>query len=307
MTDFNESDGRYFDVNFFEYYPDDIGLKSLPHSALFPEAVSHLAIDEGAIEFAQQVRRFQGVNKSLWGIRKEESSGYSLEFYFYYPKKYPGNKLSSVLKMSSPFFEGGHQLAEIEDEDEFYLTSVNLDKGFAVDVNIYRSVVDNDSDIFDFHDKGLRIDRFHPRFSSFSLLNTGEGAKKKNDYWGYFDGNILHKVLVKVRELAVRKFPGESPEMAYDFLKYSYPYSKRAVFDNVLVADKEEAIGLYFLRLDIDDFLAFLSHHGYRDDFFIYMTNNKDNFSHLLFDVGMDFYLSCGEFHVKKTAFWGSL
>jgi len=305
MTDFTQSDGRYFDINFFEYWPDGIGCLSLPHSAIFPEAVLRLEIDGIAMEFANTVRKKHGINKSIWGVRREEGR-YSVEFYFYYPKMYPDNRLSSVMDMSSSFFEKNYSLATIGDEQECYLTSVNLDASGVSDVNVYRSIFDESSDTFIFHDKGLKIDRANPRFSSYSLWNE-VGPKKKNDYWGYFDGNILHRVIAKVHDIATKKFPSESPGAAYDFLMYSYPYSRSAVFDNVLVADKEGAIGLYFLRLNINDFLSFLSTHDYEFGFVNYMKENKDGFSHLLFDVGMDFYLSNGEFCIKKTAFWGSL
>ncbi|MCK0536391.1 hypothetical protein [Alcanivorax quisquiliarum] len=144
MTDFFRSDGRYFDIKFFEYWPDNIDGLSLPHSAIFPEAVLRLEIDGAAMEFANTVRSVQGINKSLWGIRREEGR-YSVEFYFYYPKMYPDNKLSSVLDMSSSFFEVGHALAKIDDEEEYYLTSVNLDGMSVSDVNVYRSIFDENS------------------------------------------------------------------------------------------------------------------------------------------------------------------
>jgi|TARA_R110002050_G_scaffold203302_3_gene338541 hypothetical protein len=300
------SDGRYYDVNFFEYTPADAEPESLPLSALFFKVVSLFSLGDECLDLASKCRQWFGVNKVLWGVRKD-AKGYSLEFYFYYPAKYPKNSLSSVVNFAESFYAIDINLPEIGGDADFYLTSMNITDGVLSDINVYKSLLDPKSDPFYFEDKGLIIDRNDPRFCSFSLWNVGDKPKKMNNYWGYFDGKILHRLLSRVYCLAARKFPAEPPLKSYDFLECCYEYCRNSVFSDALVADKDNAIGLYFLHLNIDEFISFLSAHGYEAAFINYIKNNKKLFSHIKFDVGLDFYLSDGGFHIKKTAFWGTL
>lgn len=296
------SDGRYYDVNFFEYWPENIRSDSLPTSYIFDRALSFLSLGDQARKIASSIRAINGVNKTLWGIRKE-GSGYSLEYYFYYPKKYPQNKLSNVLSIISDCGDG-LDVPAIEHEDEYYLSSVNLSEGRVTDANLYESIFSSSSELFFFEDKGLTIDRFNPEFVSYSL--TPRGIRKANSYYAYFDANDLPRILRRVYSLASEKFPGEDPFIAYDFLKHIYAYYSEGIFRNCIIAAKDRAVGLYFLGLDVSQFIIFLRSYSYDSAFVAALEVDRERFSHIKFDVGMDFIVSGGEFHIKKTAFWGS-
>lgn len=303
------SDGRYYDVNFFEYRPgalSELPEEALPTSFILTQALATLPYPDTGRRFAQDVRSRIGVNKFLWGVRKA-GEVYSHEFYFYYPRANPDNRLSNVVSMSAPYFAPGLQVVPLDDEEQYYLTSVNMDGEYITDVTVYESVISDPSSAFFFEDKGLTIDEVTPLFHSYSLA-AGDGKMKRiNTYFGFFDPDNLHQVLRKVHEIAREKFPDEDPLVAYEFLRYASQYFRNGIRCRALVASKPGCMGVYLLGLDIDAFIAFLSAHNYGQAFIERIRSHRTQLAHVRVDMGMDFHILNGEFVIRKTAFWGSV
>lgn len=303
--DFFRSDGRYYDVNFFEYHPASKPLGGRPASALFAHALNLLPYTAEDEAFARHVRRRNGINTTLWGVRKEANK-YSLELYFYYPIKYPQNSLASVLELSSSYLACDIRAVSGEDEKNIYLTSVNLEDGKVVDANFYHSLLDESSDCFYFEDKGLVIDRWLPTFCSYSLVQGSRGPERINTYWGYFDDGGFEQALAKLKELVALTLSKGNLNSADNLVEdvcrpYGDPMSR-----GWLVASKQGAVGVYFLGLDIDVFLKFLAAHDYEADFIACLEEEGAKYQHIKFDIGIDFFSEAGSLAIKKTAFWGS-
>lgn len=302
--EFLQSDGRYYDVNFFEYHPTAESLNSLPASALFGQALCLLPYEAADKVFAEHIRRKNGLNTTLWGVRKEAAK-YTLEFYFYYPRKYPQNSLERVLELSKSYLDCDVCAISDEDEKNIYLSSVNLEAGKAVDINFYHSLVNEDSCRFFFEDKGLVIDRWSPTFHSYSLAR-GCAPEKINTYWGYFDEGGFEHALGKITELVAPKLPKGAISSAASFVEHTCRLYGDPVSSGWLVAAKDGAVGIYFLGLDIDAFMKFLAAHHYEPEFVAYLEAEKPRYQHLKFDIGIDFSSQAGSLDIKKTAFWGS-
>lgn len=302
---FRESDGCYYDVNFFQYHPSRLSQDSRPSSYLFRQMMEQLEVGEQGLRFALDVRRQCGINKSLWGLRNEGGI-YSLEFYFYYQHKYPCNAPLNVISIARSYFPPGMEVAVDQDMKDCYLTSVNLDGGVVSDINVYRSFIAEGDVPLAYEDKGLIVGRENPVFSSFSLVDSCGEIVRKNTYYGYFAGNSLAAILKRVHELVTIRFPGEDPFVAFQFLSYAGHYLRGGLFGRMLVALKEDAVGVYFLDLDLDQFVAFLETHDHDKALVGILNRDRRFYEHIKFDVGMDFRIVNGKFAIKKTAFWGS-
>lgn len=301
-----ESDGCYYDVNFFQYRPAQIEADALPSAFILWEALATLPYPDSGRQFVLDVRRQIGINKFLWGVRKA-GDVYSHEFYFYYPRVNHHNRLSNVVAMSSRYFAPGLDVLPVENEEQYYLTSVNMDGEHITDVTVYESVISDPASAYHFEEKGLTIDEATPLFHSYSLV-SGEPEKKKiNTYYGYFDPNNLHQVMRKVHDVARDQFPDEDPLVAYEFLEYAGRYFRNGIRCRALVASKVGCMGVYLLGLEIDEFIAFLEVHDYDPPFIERMRMHQRQLSHIRVDMGMDFSIRDGTFVIKKTAFWGSV
>ncbi len=300
------SDGRYYDVNFFEYRPGQLPSDVLPTSFILCEALATLPYPASARQFLLDVRAKIGLNKALWGVRKA-GDVYSLEFYFYYPRANPCNRLSNVVSVASRYFAPGLDVIAVEGEEQYYLTSVNMDGEHVTDVTVYESVISDPDAAFFFADKGLTIDEVTPIFHSYSLASGGKEKKRINTYFGFFDPNSLHQVMRKVHDVACEQFPDEDPLVAYEFLQYAGRYFRHGIRCRALVASKVGGMGVYLLGLDIDELINVLEIHDYDEAFIRSIRQHARQLAHVKIDMGMDFHIRDGRFVVKKTAFWGSV
>lgn len=299
------SDGRYYDINFFEYRPENIDADSLPASCLFHRVLSLLPVGEVPGRLALAIRQQLAVNTTLWGLRNEGGK-YTLEYYFYYPWKFPHNRLENVVEVAAACLGARSEIVPIESVGDYYLSSLNLVDGKVTDVTAYRSILDPDREPFFVADRGIWIDAESPRFVSYSLMSDRNAPREVNTYYGFFDSSNLSRVLARIHELARVRFPQEDPLLAYRFLDHVHFYGADRLFRSCMVALKEEAIGLYLYGLKIGNFIRFLRIHDYDEGFIRDLESSSSRFAHIRFDVGMDFFLHEGEFHVKKTAFWGT-
>jgi hypothetical protein len=75
----------------------------------------------------------------------------------------------------------------------------------------------------------------------------------------------------------------------------------------IVVANKKCHDGIYFSRLKIDPLIGFLERERFPDDLVGFAKHYRDDFDHMLYDVGIDYVVEHGAVKILKTAFYGLL
>ena len=73
----------------------------------------------------------------------------------------------------------------------------------------------------------------------------------------------------------------------------------------ICVANKQTHDCIYFSGVDVDQLLLFLTQLDYPRPIFEFVSGNRHNFDHLLFDVGFDYRMEDGALVVLKSGYYG--
>lgn len=301
---FVKDNGRYYDVNYFEYFPNNLHKGSLPSAVLLQKAFEAKLLDKKLVARILEIQDALGINSTLWGLRFENNT-FSLEFYFFYPKKFPQNSLQNLKKVLDPYLK-----IPLKKDQKLkkgcYLISYNLNSEYIEKLNIYYPVLSKSSPLISMDDIGYVFNSVDPVFNSFYYTPQDAAYEKTNTYYTFFGLYQLYDILEKTYECCRKLFPDEDPVVSNRYLKFPYLYDGGKLTHTSAVTLKESAIGFYFLDLSVSRFITFLKYHKYPDAYIRSIEKDMKNLDHLKFDVGVDFYLKDGKFVIKKTAFWGS-
>lgn len=294
---------EYFDyANFFQYYPQNITSSALPSSYILAIAFETLGIDRKFIDLALKIQETNGVNRSVFGLRLYGNK-LDLEYYFFYPKKFPQNSFENISTLLTPYFK--QPLIKKSIDVDAHLLSVNLKSDGIDGMNIYYPLIDPDKPVMSVDDTEYYFNSIDPIIQSTKLKVNSTELERENIYYSYFGAHQLYDIFERTYECCRKLFPNENPLLANQFLKFQYLYKDGIFIHPSAVTLKKGAVGFYFLDIGFDNLILFLKQHGYADEFIIRIQNEKQNLKHLHFDVGFDIILDKGNFIVRKAAFGG--
>lgn len=286
---------KYFDLHFFEYYPK-LKWNSLPTSFLFKKASDLLQINNDLERDYRLITNRNGFNSTLWGIKNEEGI-LSVEYYFYFKKKYPQNSIENLADL---FREYNSHFKIPKIKDDYFIISINPLLNEVKEINIYYPIIDENQEIRESKDVGYKFNFPNARELSLKYeIDTNE-VLKSNLYFA-IDQDIP---LLKLKELLAHiGYP--KTNIIEESLKL--PYLCHSPFKYpIAIAKKEDAFGYYFFSLNISEFIDFLKYHHYPTNYIKVIENNKRRLNHIKFDIGIDFTYD-NYLKIKKTSFYGSI
>jgi len=72
-----------------------------------------------------------------------------------------------------------------------------------------------------------------------------------------------------------------------------------------VVANKRNNDGVYFSRINVDQFIFFLKRMGYPPGICRFVEDRRSELDHLLYDVGFDYRLEDGSLVILKSGYYG--
>jgi hypothetical protein len=268
------------------YEPYNITLKHhyKPSSLIF-ENFCNINNNNKMLSHCKKIQDYFGINRTVYGIKKVGNE-YSFEFYYYYPNKYQNNSFDNILKFNNI------PISKIPEDS--YLTAFSLDTNCALkSVNVYYAA--NNCD----HIKKRKYNGYMictDCLETESYKYDNENIKKENLYkFFYIMNNECKKAYDYLNSLHNSNC---GPSLSDQIFKV--PCKK-----SICVTIKPDSIGLYFSQVEINSFIYALSFFEYPQKFINYIITNKDNYEHLLFDIGYNFKIDNDKIIYTKSSFYG--
>lgn len=224
-----------------------------------------------------------GRGQTVWGL-KQVDGRLTWEFYFYdYERLDRTVSLQRVLAILGPFAPCSLMFPE---DRPYFMVSIDLDPAALAgrepieEVNIY---VGN---------AGSEVS------SGLSYRLSRHGLEYANLY--HFFDTAGHDADIRQKLITSARLPAD-PALADRLLD---PRFRGAV---TVVANKRSSDGLYHSRVRARQLPAFLEAYHYPAALTGFVTANLERFSHLYFDLGLDYAMIQGEVRVMKTAVYGLL
>jgi len=305
---FVQDNGIYFNVNFIQYYPQEIHPQALPPSYVMAAAIATASMPPFVVDRIVEIQATLGVSRTLFGLRFEDGI-LSLEFYFYHPKKFEKHTFEHLKKLFNPYMKTPFEKETLE--DGYFLISYNLQNETIDGLNVYYMQLDPSLPTEEFEDTGIMVNPVIAGIGiSYYFKPEQPLLERRNTYYGYTNCvRDFYEVMEQIYACCLNLFPEENPRNANKFLALPYLYERDKYTRYIhpyCLAQKEDAMGLYFLSLSINQYIIFLKYHEYPAAFIEAIELEKDKLAHIKFDVGLDFYLRNGEFIIKKTSYFGS-
>lgn len=287
----------YVDMNFIPYTPRNLHGRSWTSARLLDTAFPLLAMAPEWKAVIGDIQCATGPGQTVWGLR-QEAGRYSLELYFYYPKRHAAHDVQRVQALLEPYVVRPFAL-DVE-MGNYECLSFNLASQQVDGLNIYYIDDYRVSESIQAHSWFLPAGSLQmEKRNTYHALLTESGFHE--------DGFHFSDASRKVEECCRRLFPGEDAALAAFYERYEWLWQGGVFNAPVGVAEKSGAAGLYFMRLSINQFIAFLREHGYPALLVDRLAVEKDNLAHMRYDIGIDFYLEGGRAVIRKTAFFGSV
>jgi hypothetical protein len=308
-SEFLKSDGKYYDLNFVEYFPSVKIKKERSSAFLLINIINFIDVNNNIYRDLKLLKKYQGINSTLWGI-KNENGNFFIEYYFYHPNKYYKNSLNYLKKILSHYTKE-YLIQENSINENSYIISINPNENVINGINFYCVNLDDDSSsVVEMKNTGTMRNIVSPTANSFFYNFEQEGVRMKNLYYGYSIDSELDEIINKILSISQMLYQNISPNLSLEFLKFPYLPSnsgKNNVHSICCVAIKSnQYIGLYF-DLDVINFIKFLKFHNYPNSYIMKIQKEIERLKHLKFSVGIDFYLHQNQFCIKKSAFFGTI
>ncbi len=295
---------KYYDINFIEYTPDIKKHSKHPYYLLV-EALNFLGNDNCKI-LINQIKKKNGKGNTVWALKKSEennSSEYDIEFYFYYKDSYPMHEFSKVEELYYDYTQIHIKSDNIS--KDYQCISFNLLKDNDKGINYYTTNFNEQQKHIDINNV-IKINKYNHEAYSY-LIDKEHAIHKKNIYINFFNKKLFGDFLDKIYDICREKFKNQNIGLINNIFNFPYLNNDlgRVCFP-ITLGIKENSLGLYFERLNIEQFVCFLKHHRYNENFITFVVNNKSKFDHIRYDIVIDVKLENNELKIIKTAFWGT-
>ncbi len=260
----NNSD-KFYDFCFREYFPKgDLDGRLRSSELLF----TTFDICNCPTEFFSLVKKIRleiGINRTVWGA-KLKNNELSWEYYFYnFEKNNPRISVPDILNILTPFYRS--QLC-INPKLPYFMfsfdiTKLNMQRGKLSSIHIYIM------EPIDGLGRSYRIEK--------------NGTKMEN-YYIFFD-KLSQKPEI-LRKLKQSAFIDLNEHCLDDIL-----IPQLSDCRSVCVANKSTCDGIYFVGINISQFIWFLKTFKYPRQLINFVNHNKHRLDYLNFDVGFDFIM----------------
>lgn len=295
LTDVSDFFG-YLDINAIVYQPKGDLSNMLRSHAILDMAFDCGMLDSRWKKIISRIHAYMGVGNTVWGIKNERGRVF-LECYFYYPYVYPAHTIEVVKEIINPFT--GMEFFQNDSVGRYQCLSIDIAGEFIPGINVYR---------LDAHENN-RISA-----SSWFLSPRGGQLIPMNRYYSllsepgfYEDGFHFADSAAQIELSCKTLFPETNPRLFDIWRDMDYLRTSEGSHWPVGVAEKKQALGIYFMRLSVSEFIGFLKYHAYPQGFVERVEENKDRLSHIRYDIGVDYSAKGGSVEIVKTAFFGSM
>ena len=296
MSEFHSPDTRYLDINGIAYSPNGNLEGALTSAFILKSAFDCGILDSAWKAIVSRSRKYMGTGNTVWGIKNERGSVF-LECYFFYPDIYSAHTLEVVKEIIGPFTKAA--FASTDNVGRYQCLSIDIAGGCIPGINVYRLDAQ----------EGNRISA-----TSWFLYPEGGLLVPMNRYYSFLSELGFHEDGFHFADSAVQiplscetLFPGTDPHLFDIWKEMDYLRTGEGLRWPVGVAEKQQALGIYFMGLSVSEFIGFLKYHGYPQGFIDKVEENKNGLSHIRYDIGIDYTVNGGSVEIVKTAFFGSM
>jgi len=224
-----------------------------------------------------------GRGRTVWGL-KQIDGRLTWEFYFYdYERLDRTVSLERVLAILGPFAPSSLTLPS---DRAYFMVSIDLDPAALAarepieEVNIY-------------------VGNAGSEVSSGLSYRLGRTGLEFANLYHFFD-SAGHDEQIRQKLITSARIPA-NPDLVEQLL------DPRFLGAITVVANKRSSDGLYHSRVRARQLPTFLEAYRYPAALTGFVSANIERFSHLYFDLGLDYAMIQGELRVLKTAIYGLL
>lgn len=272
---------RYHDYCLWEYKPLLPSGGRLRSGNLLMHSLAAQGMGEGAVLLMQAIRQAFGVGNTVWGVKQEQGC-ISWELYFYdYERRTRTRSVAHLLEVIRPWIVCD---LHVEEHSDYFM--------FSIDLN--RMLLDGAP----MEELQLYMGNVGSTVSSGICYAVTRNAMTMKNFYFFFDActqgrEIVDKLTSSVY-LDLSRFELDS---------ILWPELREC--QTIVLANKRSHDGIYFSRITIDQLLFFMRRMQYPVEQIAFAETHRDAFSHLLFDVGLDYRMEDGEMRFLKSAYYG--
>jgi hypothetical protein len=264
---------RLYDYCHYEYKPACKIKNKLKSISLLKNSFEFVSKSKKLYLFVEWIRSKLGVDNTVWGI-KNFNGKIKWEFYFYnWNKENKQITMSNFLKISERFFS--NKITPNENIPYFM---------FSVDIC---------EELFE----RKMIEGIHVYVGSSYYLDN-KGMTLENNYTFYNPKEKMKELVKDIKKSAMVDF---TVTKLLDIL-----WPELIHCHTICYANKQTCDGIYFSRIDIDQFLYFLIKLEYPESLISFIKKNKQRLNHLYYDVGFDFKTENGKLEILKSGYYGT-
>lgn len=278
----NSASADLFDFCLWPYPEQKNSTNKYKSISLLFNSFQTAKLSDQSIHFVHHIRKRIGQNKTVWGV-KNVNGTLSWELYFYdYDRLERKTSIERLLKTVQPFF---HCPLRIDESNPYFMFSFDFDEMLLRrareldEINIY---IGNPSTAVS---SGLcyRLNQYN-----LELTNLYYFFNRK-EHWEDIISKTLCSAHLCLNKLSIS-----------DLLR-----PELVDCETIVVANKKHADGLYFSRLNLEQFITFLKKCNYPLQIIQFIEQNRTKLDHMLYDVGIDYKMINGKLAITKSAYYG--
>ena len=282
LLEFTTSEDPFLDFCLWEYQPNTSFAHKLRSVNLLFHTFEIAGADDLMLELCNSIRNSIGDWRTVWGV-KQIGNNLSWEFYFYDYNRV--GRTVSLSKLCDVLQEYTKCDLRINEDFLYFMFSIDLDNALVTgqreldEINVYIGNIGSTVSA------GI----------CYSLTKAGMGL---DNLYYFFDGrNELQEITDKITCSAHVQLS------MLDLNSILIPELKEC--KTIVVANKKQNDGIYYSRINIDQFLFFLGKMEYPSELINFVNDNKSSLDHLLYDVGIDYKMKDGNLELLKSSFYG--
>ncbi|MCJ2038376.1 hypothetical protein MKK55_05305 [Methylobacterium sp. J-059] len=272
------------DYCLWDYRPPAPAAGKLRSASLLWHAFRTAGADPRLAAMSRTLRTGLGPFRTVWGV-KRIGDAFSWEYYFYdYARLARQVSVARVLAILAP-----HARSPLTDPSlrPYFMFSLDLDDALACGARAIDAL-------------NLYVGNPGSTVSSGIAYTMTADAMRLDNFYFFFDAaRERQAICAKVATSAHLDLP------SLDLDEILWPSLARC--GTIVVANKTLNDGVYFSRISIGQFIAFLERLDYPEATRRFVTDNRARLDHLLFDVGIDYAVIDGRICVVKSAYYGIL
>lgn len=266
-----------YDFCLWPYEPLTHPADKRPYSDLLRASFELAQRPDRLQDLLKRLQNALGPQATVWGI-KWDGQAFSWELYFYDYARL--ERTVSIARLSTLLGQDWTEVPQLEHIPYFMFSiEVNDSGAIAPGVDVYTGTPGSDV--------------------SAGLCHTcnRDGVRFKNLYHFFDAKQEFEQVLQKLS--CSMQLPAPIPGLD----ELLWPQTRRC--QTLVVANKRAADGLYYSRVRADQLCWFAGRMGYPAPLRHWLEAERDSYSHMLFDLGVDFRTRDGRLDFFRGAFYG--